>query len=706
MKFGKTLKNSIYQPWNGNYIDYGKLKALLREDEAGDGDTIPWTDEDDGRFVEELINVQLEKVNAFHVDTIRTLRDRTAACESKLETSRSSTEGKSDNEESDGSQKQSTQQVQHEILKELDGISREMNELEKYSRVNYTGFLKAVKKHDRRRGSNYKVRPLLQVRLAALPFNSEDYSPLLYRYSLHCFPRSMRLSLIAERLSAMYSFVQQHLDHDGDRTVSFSESKNGGATYTTNKCELLFVLGKCFELKSLPVFVHPENLLEVKTYILRRLPVLVYNPKTAKVVEGSQSDPTINSLYFDNSNFSLYTRKIEKVAGASSLRLRWFGQLAEKPEILLEKKTLGENNSSQEVRFSVKDKYVTSFIKGEYKMDKSLQKLRDRKGENSEEIWEFEKNVDEIQQFIQEHELQPMLRANYTRTAFQIPGDNRVRISIDTNLALIREDCLDADRPCRDPQQWHRSDIDDAQLEFPFASIKKGEVSRFPYAILEIKVKDGASKSTSEWIGDLMSSHLVREAPRFSKFAHGIASLFESNVNILPFWISSLETDIRKDPGVAFKEEQEKKAKQVEDEVAVGSFIGAKSIFSFKAAIGSPVGKTSAFLSATNDYDTDGIDDKPLKVPDHDDTVAEAHTSENDGELGNRAGGVAGGLRSLFPSFSTSKYARARRQSHVTLPPGVRHPGQLIKDMGPVRVEPKVWLANQRFVVHRSVYES
>jgi SPX domain protein involved in polyphosphate accumulation len=32
------------------------------------------------------------------------------------------------------------------------------------------------------RHSRYTVRPLLQVRLRALPFNSEDYSNLLQRY--------------------------------------------------------------------------------------------------------------------------------------------------------------------------------------------------------------------------------------------------------------------------------------------------------------------------------------------------------------------------------------------------------------------------------------------------------------------------------------------------------------------------------------------
>ena len=445
------------------------------------------------------------------------------------------------------------------------------------------------------------------------------------------------------------------------------------------------------------VFVHPENLLEVKTYILRRLPVLVYNPRTAKVVEGSQIDPTITSLYFDNPTFSLYTRKIEKAKGASSLRLRWFGQLLDKPEIILEKKTMGEGDSSEEIRFPIKDKYIMPFIKGEHKMEKSLQKLRQRKGEDSQDTKDLEGSVDEIQKFIQENDLQPMLRANYTRTAFQIPGDDRVRISIDTNLALIREDSLDTDRPCRDPEQWHRTDIDDAQLSYPFTSIKKGEISRFPHALLEIKVRSGLPERTSEWVNDLMSSHLVREAPRFSKFVHGIASLFESRVGLLPFWIISTEIDIRKDPGLAFQEEQEKKARRAEDEVAVGSFLGARPLPSFKAAVGSPVGKTSALPDTMKD----GVRrTKGTHVEDGEaeDAVIEEHDAEDKSLPSDPSmHQLATGLRSLFPSFSTSKYAHAHRQSQVQLPPGIRHPDHFIKDTGPVRIEPKVWLANQRY---------
>lgn len=422
----------------------------------------------------------------------------------------------------------------------------------------------------------------------------------------------------------------------------------------------------------------------MKTYILRRLPVLVYNPQTSKVVEGGRSDPTITSVYFDNPHISLYSKKLERTSGASSLRLRWSGQLDEKPEIFFEKKTTEESGGSEEQRFPIKEKYIQPFIKGEYKMEKTVDKIRDREGTEGNGVATLQRNVDDIQDFIKSQELQPVLRANYTRTAFQIPGDDKVRISIDSDVAFIREDALDEDRPCRDPEDWHRGDIDRLGLKYPFKEVRQGEITRFPYALLEIKVKDGSSKRTNEWVSDLKSSHLVKEAPKFSKFVHGIAQLFEDHVNSFPFWLSDLEIDIRKDPEDAFQEEQEKKAKKAEDEMAVGSFLGSKSVPSFKAAVGSPAGKAATDFGKRKSSKA-SVDD-----------VAEDEDSDDQADNTTKSTSrVFSGLLSLTP-FSNSKYARAHRHESVQLPPGVTEPGKLIKDMNPVKVEPKVWLANQR----------
>jgi SPX domain protein involved in polyphosphate accumulation len=653
MKFGQQLSASIYKPWQGKYIDYAKLKKLLREDEA---ETIPWTEEDEEKFVTELTTVELEKVHKHQADTAKDLEKQLKACEEKLQPIAVQ----------DGPPAGVGKAIAEATIKELDKISDEITELKRYSRINYTGFLKAAKKHDRKRGTRFRARPLLQVRLSQLPFNSEDYSPLLYR------------------LSTLYSFARETIEgRDADRQASMAGDRPKD-TYTAHK-----------------FWVHQDNILEMKTYILRRLPVLVYNPQSLKIVDSSQKDPTTTSLYFDTETFDLYSQRVDKVGDASSLRLRWSGPLNEKPEIMLEKKIVSEaSGSSREIRVALKEKHISAFLKGEYKLEKQVKKMEERYGVDSDQAKNLRDNIGTIQSFIKEKRLEPMLRASYTRTAFQIPGDDKIRISLDTDVAFIREDSLDTDRPCRDPEDWHRTDIDDNEMEYPFTSIKKGEISRFEHAILEIKVKDTKATRNNTWLADLMSSHLVKEAPKFSKFIHGVAELFEDQVNSFPFWLSDLETDIRRDPQTAFQEEQEKQAKRAEDEFAVGSFL-LESKMSHSPRRASPSMRNLS-VSAKNAPLSQSVVSKKSQLA----TTVEEQDLDDDGMQGqqgeSQGNGGAKGLAAFFPSFSNSRYAQRHRNrgwEDAPLPPGVKDPGNWIKDQGPLRVEAKVWLANQRTFV-------
>jgi SPX domain protein involved in polyphosphate accumulation len=661
MRFGKTLKASVYPPWQDKYIDYAKLKRLLRERDIAaddsDNETQPWTEQDEEAFVQELINVQLDKVSAFQAEKSQQLRERTSACEAKL----SPLLVKDGQGEAEVTDEQKRRLMASEILHELDNITKEVSELEKYSRINFTGFLKAAKKHDRKRGARYRVRALLQVRLSQLPFNSEDYSPLL------------------NRLSAMYTFVRQTLSQGPADAKEWSglDGRSAHDAYVSYK-----------------FWVHPDNILEVKTYILRRLPVLLYNPTTSKELDLSQPDPTITSLYFDNAQFDLYNQKVARAPEAGSLRLRWSGDLKDKPAIFLEKKVVTDDDRSREVRVQLKEKHVQEFLRGEYKFEKKVTQLEEQVHGESQQAETLKKDVDELQSFIKENDLQPMVRANYSRAAFQIPGDDRVRISLDTNLALIREDSLDQERPCRDPNDWHRKDIDDVGMGYPFSAIHKGEIVRFPYGLLEIKLRQGAHNV--EWLNDLMVSHLVKEAPRFSKFAHGVAQLFEDYINTFPFWLSELENDIRRDPETAFQEEQERVAKLAEEEMVVGSFLGSRGRGITTPLVGSPITRLYMGQGVSPARSSAG----PSSMP----GPARDAATRVDEETRERPAAVKASLPEqasdtylggLIPSFSMSRYARAHRQP-VDLPPGVTAPSTWIKDSGPVRVESKVWLANQR----------
>lgn len=223
MRFGKTLRTSVYSPWKDKYLDYAKLKSLLREDGARDDDR-PWTEDDETRFCEEILNVQLEKVAAFQESTFKSLEQRVAQAGEKLR-DLAPEDGKPKGDITLGRFK--------EIEEQLDAITTETNELKKYSSLNYTGFLKIVKKHDRKRGNRYKVRPMLQISLAKRPFNSEQgYSPLL------------------NKLSMMYFIVRQNLEDTTDPHASISSdalSQNqNGEKYTAYKCS-----------SSIPYFLSP-----------------------------------------------------------------------------------------------------------------------------------------------------------------------------------------------------------------------------------------------------------------------------------------------------------------------------------------------------------------------------------------------------------------------------------------------------------------
>ena len=216
MKFGKTLRESVYGPWKDKYIDYDTLKTLLRE--RSDEDDVEWTEDDEKRFCDEMFNVQLEKVTRFQETTFTSIRDRVNAAFDMLE-------------EMAPREGQETSAAQEEKMRgvkgELDEITRDVRELKSFTRINYTGFQKIAKKHDRKRGSRYKVRPLMQVTMSNRPFTTETaYSPLL------------------KKLSIMYFIIRQHLEDGGSGKMPVQPvdlendgEVHNGERYTAHKCK-------------------------------------------------------------------------------------------------------------------------------------------------------------------------------------------------------------------------------------------------------------------------------------------------------------------------------------------------------------------------------------------------------------------------------------------------------------------------------------
>jgi uncharacterized membrane protein YidH (DUF202 family) len=268
--------------------------------------------------------------------------------------------------------------------------------------------------------------------------------------------------------------------------------------------------------------------------------VLVFN--ASKEFEGK--DSAISSIYYDNPDtWELYTGRLKKTEGAEAIRLRWYGGM-ETETIFVERKTHREDwtgEKSVKARFSLKEKNVNAFLSGKLKVESVFEKARKEGKKSEKEIADLEQLAREIQYRVITRRLVPVTRSFYNRTAFQLPGDARVRISLDTELTMTREDNLDGKE--RAGKNWRRMDIG---IDYPFSQLPPEDVERFPYAVLEVKLQTQAGQEPPEWVRELISSHLVEAVPKFSKFIHGTATLFPTRINLLPYWMPQMDVDIRK----------------------------------------------------------------------------------------------------------------------------------------------------------------
>lgn len=268
--------------------------------------------------------------------------------------------------------------------------------------------------------------------------------------------------------------------------------------------------------------------------------MLVFNPNK----EFEAKDSAISSIYYDNSEtFELYTGRLKKTEGAEAIRLRWYGGM-ETETIFVERKTHREDwtgEKSVKARFSLKEKNVNAFLSGKMRVESIFEKARKEGKKSDKEISDLEQLAREIQYRVITRRLVPVTRSFYNRTAFQLPGDARVRISLDTELTMTREDSLDGKQ--RAGKNWRRMDIG---IDYPFSQLPAEDVERFPYAVLEVKLQTQAGQDPPEWVRELISSHIVEAVPKFSKFIHGTATMFPTRINLLPFWMPQMDVDIRK----------------------------------------------------------------------------------------------------------------------------------------------------------------
>ncbi|KAG2351969.1 SPX-domain-containing protein [Suillus spraguei] len=518
MKFGRKITTNLYDEWRPFYIDYNLLKRELKSRTTSHH----WDDKDERDFTA-MLKKELDKT----AELSRRIREAEKDVQKLVvqESSQSCSEpspihssdpeshqarpsdygpdeGSDDDDDIDDNQSDvSLEDLFHGLQEEVATLVADVHDLALYTKLNITGFLKILKKHDKI--TNLPLKPtFIQDYLEERPFYKYNWDALIVK------------------LSKLYDLVRTR-GHpvQGDSSAGGSQS--------------------AFVRQTTKYWVHPDNLVPLKLAILRNLPVLVFNAEK----EFEPKDAAITSIYFDNEDLELYLGRLEKTEGAEAIRLRWYGDMDVKT-IFVERKTHREDwtgEKSVKARFPIKEHLVNPFLRGEYTMDAELQALVDKGKKTQAEVDSMIQLASEVQYRILTKQLYPVMRTFYNRTAFQLPGDPRVRISLDTELTMVREDNWDGQT--RTGDNWRRTDIG---INHPFDQVPEEDKELFKYGVLEVKLQTQFGQEPPKWVTDLVQSHLVEAVPKFSKFIHGCATLLPNRVDLVPFWLPQMEIDILK----------------------------------------------------------------------------------------------------------------------------------------------------------------
>ncbi|KAI0767984.1 SPX-domain-containing protein [Trametes elegans] len=536
MKFGRKISNDLYNEWRPFYIDYNLLKRELKARTTGRS----WTNQDERDFTR-MLERELDKIHNFQktktYELSRRINDAEKAVKRLVASSQyanghhqadssgsgngthtdteaqqrreglaqdAGSDDDDDDIEDDDTDALSVDALEDQFIlleEEVATLVADVHDLALYTKLNITGFMKILKKHDKQTSRPLKPT-FIQDYLEKRPFYKYNWDGLIVK------------------LSRLYDLVRTR-GHPSQGDASAGGNQSAFVRQTTK------------------YWVHPDNLVHLKLAILKHLPVLVFNPDK----EFEPKDAAISSVYFDNEDLELYLGRLEKTEGAEAIRLRWYGDMDQKT-IFVERKTHREDwtgEKSVKARFPIKEHLVNAFLRGEYTMDAEFQELVTRGKKTQQEVDTMIQLANEVQYSILTKKLFPVMRTFYNRTAFQLPGDARVRISLDTELTMIREDNWDGQS--RSGDNWRRMDIG---IDWPFDQLPPEDKELFKYGVLEVKLQTQFGQEPPQWVTELVSSHLVEAVPKFSKFIHGCATLLPERVDLVPFWLPQMEVDILK----------------------------------------------------------------------------------------------------------------------------------------------------------------
>lgn len=194
------------------------------------------------------------------------------------------------------------------IHAETDAIAEKFLTLEKYVNLNFMGFHKILKKHDKYCPGN-PCKTFYVSRMHSQAWVRGDYSDVVVR------------------LSSIYSALRND-------TTAAEETQDASQSFLRSTAKY---------------WIKTEDISRVKYAILRHLPVFLQKTST-----GESDSQLTNSVYLDNDQLELYHNRLDKSPGAIALRLRWYGG-GDPDVVFVERKTHRDRWTGET---SVKERFV------------------------------------------------------------------------------------------------------------------------------------------------------------------------------------------------------------------------------------------------------------------------------------------------------------------------------------------------------------
>lgn len=448
----------------------------------------------------------------------------------------------------------------------LDALGEKAVALDSFAKLNVEAAAElALFVDGKKKSSNTPARRVLAT------YNKETVQSAFREYSTAAEAAllgALRLDSIILGLSDAYALLRlvKHAEAEGIAPVSIHSSSFSSLAR--------WVAPQKYKRTTRKFWLKLSDVALFKTQVIKQLPILVYGKNRRKITEVDPLDlpfaaPTANesdaspitSVYLDSllAGLPSYHTRLRRRDGATAVRLRWYGERnAEDPsqEIFVEKKVhvVGDNmtilnNNRLATTSNKRDDKTQQQQQGRQEGHTESEKQRISLPQSeipallsgqpvavphyfSKEDYDF---LQQVQMYIMEDSHVPVLRTCYNRTAFQCEDHNRVRISMDTDLRMVRDYIpgihhntgADGGSGLID-QRWCRDDIMDINNDAP----SRLDRIHFPYAIVEVKLQVNPPK----WLQNLVRQNILLPVPKFSKFLHGSALLYQHYVANVPYW--------------------------------------------------------------------------------------------------------------------------------------------------------------------------